>query len=182
MAECCDFESINSMFFLSKSQKIGFATICPVNNRKAETMKKESTRLINKYTKQGLKVNEIFADNKFHPIIDANALIHVNLAAAGEHVGDIKNPNKVLQEHMRCICHTLPYSLCWPRVMVITLAEYMTQMFNAFPSKTGAYQSIYHRRRLSFIGPKQTHPSFWNIRPTDHQFKFPNKYSQTAHS
>eukprot|EP00816_Leptocylindrus_hargravesii_P012768 CAMPEP_0196825502 /NCGR_PEP_ID=MMETSP1362-20130617/93091_1 /TAXON_ID=163516 /ORGANISM="Leptocylindrus danicus, Strain CCMP1856" /LENGTH=337 /DNA_ID=CAMNT_0042205941 /DNA_START=1969 /DNA_END=2982 /DNA_ORIENTATION=- len=58
-------------------------------------MKKESTRLINKYTKQGLKVNEIFADNKFHPIIDANALIHVNLAAAGEHVGDIKNPNKV---------------------------------------------------------------------------------------
>ena len=97
----------------------------------------ETSRIINKYDKQGLTVNQIFADNEFHPIIDSVAPIHVNLAAAGEHVGDIENFNKVLQERMRCIWHTVPFGLCWPRIMVIALAEYVTRMLNAFPSKTG---------------------------------------------
>eukprot|EP00816_Leptocylindrus_hargravesii_P005624 CAMPEP_0196801212 /NCGR_PEP_ID=MMETSP1362-20130617/925_1 /TAXON_ID=163516 /ORGANISM="Leptocylindrus danicus, Strain CCMP1856" /LENGTH=194 /DNA_ID=CAMNT_0042172029 /DNA_START=114 /DNA_END=698 /DNA_ORIENTATION=+ len=98
---CCDFVSVNGIiFYVSKSRNIGFATISAVNNRKSETMINETTRVINKYGKRGLTVNEIFADNEFHPIIDAVATIHVNLAAAGEHVGDIENHNKALQERM----------------------------------------------------------------------------------
>jgi len=135
---CCDFVSVNGVvFYVSKSRNIGYATISAVNNRKSETIINETTRVINKYNKRGLTVNEIFADNEFHPIIEAIAPIHVNLAAAGEHVGDIENHNKVLQERMRCIWHTLPYGLCWPWVMVIALAEYVTRMLNAFPSKNG---------------------------------------------
>ena len=101
---CCDFVSVNGVvFYVSKSRKINFATIRPVENRKADTMINETSRIINKYDKRGLTVHQIFADNKFHPIIDSVAPIHVNLAAAGEHVGDIENFNKVLQERIRCI-------------------------------------------------------------------------------
>ena len=70
---------------------------CRIASNHARSEVWQSTRIINKYDKCGLRVSEIFADNKFHPIIDAVAPIYGNLAAAGEHVGDIENHNKVLQ-------------------------------------------------------------------------------------
>ena len=135
-----DFLSVNSVpFFVAKSRMIEYGTISAVDNRtKEKTMIDNAVKVIKKYAARGLIVHEIMADNEFKPITDAVAPTFVNLVAAGEHVRDIEVFLRVSQECDRCIHHTLTYGLCWLRVMMVGLMEYIMATKNAFPAKVGA--------------------------------------------
>ena len=161
------FLSVNSVpFFVAKSRKIEYGTISAVDNRTKETMIDIAVKVVKKYAARGLIAHEIMADNEFKPITDAVAPAFVNLTAASEHVGDIEVFLSVIQERARCIHHALPYGLCWPRVMMAGLMEYIMAMKNAFPAKVGASTTM-SRPPLSMDGDPSMHPSLlFHLAPT----------------
>ena len=134
-----NFLLINSvLFFVAKSHMIKYGTISAVDNRTKQIIIDNAVKVVKKYAARGLIAHEIMADNEFKPITDAVAPAFVNLAAAGEHVGYIEVFLRVIQEGAQCIHHALPYGLRWPRVMTVSLTEYIMAMKNDFPAKVGA--------------------------------------------
>ena len=68
-----------------------------------------SKKAINKFLRRGIKVTQVNADNEFHVLDGEIGEIMLNLAAAGEHVGDVERDIRTLKEHTRCHVHRLPY-------------------------------------------------------------------------
>ena len=129
--------SVNGVPFLTHmSWKINFRTARAVDNRSNRSMITELESIFKMYNGLGITIDELLIDNEFACIRDHFSDIHVNLAAANEHVGDVENFIKVLKERCWCIANGLLFQY-WPRVMITSMVTYVVSVLNAPPSNNG---------------------------------------------
>ena len=99
-----DFLVVNRNFFLhTKSRKIHFHTVVPVQDRTKATILKHVKTAIALHNTRGFVVNELIADNEFSCIKDDSNPVLLNLVAREEHCGDIENSIKFLNEQFCCL-------------------------------------------------------------------------------
>jgi hypothetical protein len=72
--------------------------------------------------------------------------INLNVAAAAEHVPDIKRQIRVIKERVRALWHKLPYNKK-PKALIIALVQHVIQWLNNFPPN-GGISEIYSPRTI----------------------------------
>ena len=95
------------------------------------------------YQSRGFSVTDIHGDSEFNIQNLHNKLqpINFHIYAPEEHVHEIERGNRTFKEKCRTICHALPYRR-YPKVMLISLAEYANHWINAFPPTNGVSSTI----------------------------------------
>ena len=123
-------------FFVSKTRHVNFIMVTTLKSRSAKHLIDAVHDHINKYEARGFEITDVHGDNEFNfPEFDRAirpSLFHSY--AKNEHVGPIENCNKVIKERGRAIVNGLPYDK-YPKLMVVSLVEHVTDMLNSFPSK-----------------------------------------------
>ena len=95
-------------------------------------------RSIKKYTDRGFTVDSITGDSEFDAVKlrDRVAPVLVKTVAAGEHVGGIERPVRVIKERCRCTVQANPFDRV-PAIMIVTLVLDVIDWLNAFPDPLG---------------------------------------------
>ena len=137
-----DFLVVSGNFFLhTKSRKLHFRTVVPVQDRKKATILKHIKTAFDLHNTRGFLVNELIADIEFACIKDQIIPVSLNLVARGEHCGDIENSIKFLKERLRCLWNGLPFR-CMPRVMITAGIGFCNNMINALPAGDGISDTL----------------------------------------
>ena len=140
----CDFFFVNSHpFLLTTSSKINFLTTQTGENRTKSSIIKGLQNVYNTYSQRGFNISSFHADNEFdmNDLRDALKPATLEIYGAEEHVGSIEREVRTVKERTRAMCHSLPYQ-SYPKLMTTSLVEYVIFWLNAFPSKTGASNTI----------------------------------------
>ena len=132
-----DFLALNGHFLLhTKSRKIHFRTVVPIQDRTKATILKHVKMAINLHTTRGFIVNELIGDDEFACIKDKIIPVLLNLVTRGDHCGDIEISIKFLKELLRCLWNGLPFR-CAPRVMITDGIDFCNDMINDLPTGVG---------------------------------------------
>ena len=103
-----DFLVVNGNFSShTKSRKIHFCTVVPIQDRSKATILKHVKMAIN--LTRGFIVNELIADNEFVCMKEKNIPVLLNLAARREHCGNIEKSIKFLKEQLCYLWNGLPF-------------------------------------------------------------------------
>ncbi len=97
--------------------------------------------IIELYAKGGFQVENVLMDNKVESLWNLVPIIAINMAAAREHVPEIKRRIKLMKEHGRGILNTLPYKKL-PQLMLIELIYHFVLQLNAFLMKLGVLMTL----------------------------------------
>ena len=131
------------IFFSTKSTNIDFLTAQYYNSRSTRTIITALEKVINKYTSRGFRVTDYHADNEFDKEALkqylAPALVHIY--DREEHVPIIERSTRTVKERSRSTCCGLPFKRI-TILMVRSLIEGITEVLNAFPSKTGISDTL----------------------------------------
>ena len=123
-------------FFVSKTKDVNFIIVTTLKSRSATQLINAVNDHIDKYESRGFEITDVHGDNEFNfPGFERAirpSLLHKY--AKNEHVGFIENCNKVIKERSRAIVNGLPYKR-YPKLMIISLVEHVTDMLDSFPSK-----------------------------------------------
>ena len=105
----------------------------------------------------GFKVVWILMDGKFEPLHDElnQAGIDLNIAAANEHIPQIKQQIRVIKEKIWATCHSLPFKMI-PQLMLIRMVYNMVKWINTFPLNEGISEflspwTIMTRVQLNYV-------------------------------
>ena len=130
-------------FFHTKSRKINFLSIMPLERRTMTEIIKGLTTIKDKYENRGFTITEYHGDNEF----DTKAMEDfvgdkvLNICAAREHNPFIERSIRTTKERARSIYHGLPYVQI-PILMLNSLVRVAIHWRNQFPSKTGVSQTV----------------------------------------
>ena len=137
---CIDIMKVCGLWFLTTiSKNLMYRTAFWLPNKKVQMYRSVLDKTLRIYTKAHLRIKQIFADNKFRPIMDDiqdELGITMNYAAAGEHVPEAERNNRTLKERYRSLLHALPYDYV-TRTMVIEGVQDIAKKLNFFPPKGG---------------------------------------------
>ena len=132
-----DIVYINKLaFFVSKTKQVNFIMVTALKSRSATHLIDAVHDHIDKYETRGFEITDVHADNEFN-FSSFEREIRPSILhsyAKNEHVGFIENCNKLIKERGRAIVNGLPYNK-YPKIMIISLMEHVTDMLNIFPSK-----------------------------------------------
>ena len=118
-------------YLLMKSRVYKFHGLnCSKGRGKVETIKALKTYL-NKFGLRGITITSLHGDNEFTMVEEALRPIHVEIAARGEHVGDIERNVRTVKERCRCTTTSLPYKRV-PRIMIDANIEDKIHWLNEF--------------------------------------------------
>ena len=92
--------------------------------------------MTNMYKKRGIRISQINADNEFECIREEVHPTHLNVVAAGKHVGDIERGNKSLKEGTRCKLHQYPYEYYQQKIIKRCVIK-VTKDHNDLPQNDG---------------------------------------------
>ena len=97
-----------------------------------------------------LNLQRLNVDNEFVNLTDEchSIGIHLNIAAANEHVPPIERKITVIKEQARAIRHTPPYNRM-PKTLVVELIKYVVFRLNPFPIKGGVSDKLSPRTLLT---------------------------------
>jgi hypothetical protein len=128
------------IFFMMYSRKICFTTVTHLINHKMSEFWTPMHKIYQMYMLHRFQIVEIAGDGEFAWIADQVASLHttpiLNLAAASEHVGLVKQNIRLLKEKTCLIHHSLPFE-CIPALMLVRMFLYTVQFMNSFPCKGG---------------------------------------------
>ena len=127
-------------FFLTLSCTIYFMAVNHLANRTVSKTFKTFKKIYQYYLHQEFHITTMHADGKFKPL---KLLIEalpggpcVNLASMNEHVPEIEQHIRVIKEHARATCHSMPFSRI-PKLLVIHIVLKSIKLLNFFPLKGG---------------------------------------------
>ena len=132
-----------NIFLLSRSGKVNFFTSQYCTSRSLKTIMTVLDSIINKYTGKSFNITDYHGDNEFDKAALKDFLQPGLFHAYGrnEHVGPIERPVHTIKERCRSTCNRIPYRRI-TFLMVRSPVEGVTDMINAFPSKTGISKSL----------------------------------------
>ena len=143
---------VNGMPFLATiSKDIKFRTCQWLEHKTMKVYRSVLQNVFRFYTEAGFRVATIHSDNEFAPLkgpLKDLLGIQLNVAAADEHVPEAERNNRVIQERIRCVFHSMPYK-CIPRLMVKMLAMEAARKLNFFCPKGGISKYYSPRTILS---------------------------------
>ena len=96
-------------------------------------------KVVRFYNKADVTIKMIHADNEFRAIeeeMEDDFDVEFNFAAPYEHVPDIKQENRTIQESFRAEYHRLPFKVL-PKQMILALIARCTKNRNLFVQKGG---------------------------------------------
>ena len=137
---CVDVMYVNGIPFLtSVSKKLMFRSADPLPNRSNEAILEFIKKIFHLYLNHGAHIRRLSADGEFKSVAEGLQKvfgIEPNIAAPNDHVGEIENTNKVLQERTRAAFHSLPFT-AMPRLMIKTLVMESARKANFVPPRGG---------------------------------------------
>ena len=137
---CIDLMFVNSIAFLTGVDRSVINRSCRyLTNQTADELYKAIDKSLRVYNEAGFTVTDIHCDGQFRPLMDPVAddlNIKMNYATANEHVPEAERNNRVIKERIRAEYNALPYSKI-PKLMIIKLAETVTDKLNWVPAKGG---------------------------------------------
>ena len=132
-------------FFLMLSHMIYFMAVNHLANRTMSEIFKAFKEIYQYYLHRGFCITTMHADGEFEPLkLLIEALpggLHVNLASMNEHVPEIEWCIRVIKEHARATCHSMPFSRI-PKLLVIHIVLKSIKLLNFFPSKGGLSDTL----------------------------------------
>ena len=139
-------------FLYSKSKNICFRMVCHLSDRKASTISKELTKMVQFYAARNFRVSDIDADGEFAPV---QVVIHatvqgprMNLTAADEHVPEIERDIRFCKERSRCLRHSMPFVRI-PVLLTVHIVFCSVRNINFFPAKGGISQNLSPRTLMT---------------------------------
>ena len=139
---CIDFFFVQGVCFLHTiSQKIHFRTAVRVPNRFKSTYLPELRRVLQRYPKRDFNIVEVKADLEFCCLEDHLNPITLDLCAADDHNGGIKNSNKVVKADLRTLLHGLPFQKV-PKLLLSEAVRFVILSRNQFPATDGISDTL----------------------------------------
>ena len=120
-------------FLVNFSRKIKFGTAEFVPNRSARMLANSLRKVLMIYARGGFVVNLALMDKGFDKIKDIIPFLEVNTTAAREHVGEIKQYLREVQERVRCTTSDFPFWFI-PTIVIIYNVYNCIRGLNAFPT------------------------------------------------
>ena len=148
---CFDVMLVNGITFaVSISRSIKFGTSEAVKDRKASTLLISIKRIQDQYARRGFIMNTVAGDNEFATLTGplSNAVIALNVVAAGEHVPEIERHIRTLKERCRALFNMLPFKRM-PNRMVVELVYAMNFWIQSFPARDGVSAYIIPRELVT---------------------------------
>jgi hypothetical protein len=141
-------------FLVSMARGLNLVTAEFTPSRTAKQLAAGITRMIDLYARGGFRVGTVLMDTKFEKLQNLVPILMINMTAANEHVLEVERKIRLIKEWGRGILNTLPFKKM-PRLMLIELVYHVVLWLNAFPTKSGVFETlsprkIVYRHKLDF--------------------------------
>jgi hypothetical protein len=132
-----DVMSVNGLpFLVTFSRGISLITGKFLPSRTTKHMVSSVKGVLKIYGRAWFIVQTSMMDMEFEKLGDLLPGIVLNTTAAWEHVGEIEQKIRVIEEKARGTVNILPYPLL-PKLMIIELIPYCVMWLNSFPVRLG---------------------------------------------
>ena len=130
-------------FLMSISRHIKFGTAGRLDTMKNDHILKHFKLIIGTYAIRGFRVTLMLGDNQFESmrsdIADLHAQLHI--VARDDHVHEVERFQRTIQERVRAIYNTLPFTHC-PPALIAEMVYSSVFWRNMFPLKNGISDTL----------------------------------------